>query len=58
MNVKSWEPWRLTLEFVRDFRPLIADLHHFDEEPDQYQSERSDPDPHQSKKPDLDPHSS
>jgi hypothetical protein len=55
MNVKSWEPWRLTLEFVRVFRPLIADLHHLDEEPDQYQSERSDPDLHQSKKRDSDP---
>ncbi len=29
-------------------RPVVADLHHFDEEPDSdpHQSEKSDPDPH------------
>jgi len=33
-------------------RPVVADLHHFDEEhdPDPHQSESSDPDPHQGEK--------
>jgi hypothetical protein len=39
------EPWM-------DCRPVVADLHHIDEEPDTdpHQSENSDPDPHQSEK--------
>ncbi len=40
--------WRFTMEVWRVCRPVIADLHHFDEEPD--------PDPHQSEKRDTDPH--
>jgi hypothetical protein len=38
--------------------PVIADLHHFDEEldPDPHQCERSDPNPRQSEKSDSGPH--
>jgi hypothetical protein len=40
------------LEPRRVRRPVVADLHHFDEEqgPDTQQSKKSEPDPHQSKK--------
>ncbi len=52
------EPWRalyapnrgmrLKMEPRRVCRPVVADLHHFDEEqdPDPHQSEKSGPDPH------------
>jgi hypothetical protein len=39
-------------------RPVVADSHHIDEEPDTdpHQSENSDPGPHQSENSDPDPH--
>jgi hypothetical protein len=52
------------------YGPVVADLHHFDEEqdpdphqsqksyPDPHQSDKSDPGPHQSEKADPDPHQS
>ncbi len=50
--------------FVTEYRPLVADWYHFDEEqdsdPDPHQSEKSDPNSHQSEKRDSvfgpDPH--
>ncbi len=42
----------------RVFRPVVADLHHLNEEwdPDPYRSEKLDPDPHFSEKLYPDPH--
>jgi hypothetical protein len=45
------EQWSLTKkETWRVCRPVVADMHHFDEEqgpdPDPYSSEKRDPDPH------------
>jgi hypothetical protein len=42
------EAWRLTNEPWRACRPVVADLHHFDEEqdpdPDSHLNEKLDPD--------------
>jgi hypothetical protein len=41
--------WRLEdykMEPQRVCRPVVADLHHFDEDPDPDGSEKLDPDPH------------
>jgi hypothetical protein len=35
------EPWRVC-------RPVVADSHHFDEDPGHHLSEKLDPDPHES----------
>jgi hypothetical protein len=47
---------RLKMEQRRVCRPVVADLHHFDEEqdPDPHQSEKSGPDHHYSEKRDPD----
>ncbi len=49
-QMELWNVWM-------DCRPVVADLHHIDEEPDPdpNQIENSDPDPHQSEK-SPDPH--
>jgi hypothetical protein len=64
----TMEAWRLTMEPWRVCIPVVAELHHCDQEQDpdpqanvrpdldQHQSERSDPDPHQCERSDLDPH--
>jgi hypothetical protein len=45
------------MEPRRVWNPVVADLHHFDEEqsPDPHQSEKSEPDPHQRIKSDPNP---
>jgi hypothetical protein len=43
----NMEPWMVC-------RPVVADLHHFDEEP--HKSEKSEPDPNQRKKKDPNSH--
>ncbi len=52
----TMDAWRLKNRAVRIWRPVVTDLHHFDEEqdPDQHQSEKSNPDPLQSEKKNLD----
>jgi hypothetical protein len=44
------EACRLTMEPWRAYRPVVADCHHFDEDPDTdpHWSEKLDPDPHSS----------
>ncbi len=44
------EAWGVGGSVLR--RPVVADLHHFDEgqDPDPHQSESTDPDPHQGEK--------
>jgi len=58
-------PKSLIAKFWRVIRPVVANSHHFDEEPDpdrrqrersdQQLGEKSDQDPHHSEKPGLDP---
>jgi hypothetical protein len=50
------EPWRLTKEPGKVCRPVVADSHHFDEEPDPDQTKKPDADPHQSERQDPKPH--
>jgi hypothetical protein len=42
----------------RVYMTVVADSHHFDQDPDPdpHQNEKSDPDPHQSKKSEPNPH--
>ncbi len=54
LTIEAWrlemEPWRLETEPWRVCIPVVAYLHHFDEDPDPDLSEKSDPDPHLSEK--------
>jgi hypothetical protein len=54
LQTLTMEVWRLKMEPWKTCGQVVADLQHFDKDPDL--SENSDQDPHLSEKMDTDPH--